>query len=153
MRRAQKIPLVSGTLYRNVAMLAVGLAVVVALGSGDRKDGQAIRLPAAKASERAAETSSQNPVSDGFDDTVQTAAPVQPSAAENSPAEIGSAGISAEQIGPAPAASGAPPPLPAGTILPGPRGQIANPAKPTPAQMRHLIEQSRIRSGASPGGD
>ncbi|MDP3905826.1 hypothetical protein [Novosphingobium sp.] len=133
MRRAPKIPLVSGTLYRKVAMLAVGLAVLVALfGSGDR-DGAAIQLPASRAPDRAAAAAGPDPQPGGFDETAELAEPAQPA-----PANTGSADA---------------PPLPPGTNLPGPAGQTAAAARPTPAQLRHLVEQSRIRSGAPAGGD
>lgn len=142
MRRAPKTPLVSGTLYRNVAILAVGLAVLVALfGSGDRDASDGIRVPVSGSPDRAAAVVPQGPEAVQFDETADVASPVQPGAAEIAPPDAGPG-----QVGPAP-------PLPAGTKLPAPRGQMAKPAAPTAAQIQHLIEQSRIRSGANPGGD
>lgn len=136
MRRAPKTPLVAGTLYRNVALLAVGLAVLMALFSGGGGQGgdPAIRLPVSKAPERAAMAESSSAAPARFDDSVEPVEPAQPSA-------------------PTAASPGEPPPLPDGTTLPGARAPKADPARPTPAQLRHLVEQSRMRSGANPGGD
>lgn len=133
MRRAPKTPLVSGTLYRNIALLAVGLAVLMALFSGGGEDsGTAISLPVAKPSMRAVAAA---PVAEParFDDSAEPAEPVAEQPKIGGPGEA--------------------PPLPDGTKLPGARAGAANPAQPTPAQLRHLVEQSRARSGANPGGD
>ena len=133
MCRAPKTPVVSGTLYRNVAILAVGLAVFMALfGSADPAD-----VPAAQTDRR-----------------VMAAAP-ETAASQPEPAAPVDDGESAEPAAEAVPAEGAAPPspLPEGAMQPGAAGRPANPARPTPAQLAHLIEQSRLRSGANPGGD
>ena len=134
MRRAPKTPLVSGSLYRNVAMLAVGLAVLFVLFGGDGASApDPVPAPVSKPASIAAPAPTANIAAAQFDETADVAEPAEPAA----PA----------------AAGGEAPPLPDGTTLPGTRGAQAAPARPTPAQLRHLVEQSRIRSGANPGGD
>ena len=138
MRRAPKTPVVSGTLYRNVAILAVGLAVFMALfGSADPAD-----VPAAQTDRRVMAAASETAASQA-----EPAAPVD----DGEPAELAAEAVPAEAV---PAEGAAPPsPLPEGAMQPGAAGRPANPARPTPAQLAHLIEQSRLRAGANPGGD
>lgn len=133
MRRAPKTPVVSGTLYRNVAILAVGLAVFMALfGSADPAD-----VPAAQTDRRVMAAAPETAASQA-----EPAAPVD----DGEPAEPAAEAVPAEGAAP-------PSPLPEGAMQPGAAGRPANPVRPTPAQLAHLIEQSRLRSGANPGGD
>lgn len=132
MRRAPRTPVVSGTLYRNVAMLIVGLALLAALFGGRHQP----EPPVAEPAKRAIGSSSEA--------TFRSAEPAQ---------LVGAAGEApdANQSGGEEASH--PPQQPAGEVPPDGAPRAANPARPTPAQLAHLIEQSRLRSGANPGGD
>lgn len=130
MRRAPKNQLVSGSLYRTVAMLAVGLAVLVALFGTANRDAASM-APSATAIKPAPPQSTSSMI-EPVDAPVESQEPGDP--------------VPDQGQGPDPAPHEA-----AGS--PGPDVRAAGPARPTPAQVAHLIEQSRIRSGANPGGD
>ena len=124
MRRAPKNQLVTGSLYRTVAMLAVGLAVLVALfGTGNRD--AASMAPSATAIKPAPPQAASSMI-EPVDAPVESQEPGDPVPDQGQHDSAGS---------------------------PGPDVRAAGPARPTPAQVAHLIEQSRIRSGANPGGD
>lgn len=136
MRRAPRSSLVSGQLYRNAAGIAVVLAVLAALASGDGPPAQ--QLPAAQTS---LATVKAGPAPLKRSDQADSRAVAEPvSDVDDSPVVADQPDVAA----PAPSAN--PVPQPAATVA---TGQ----ARPTPAQLRQLIEDSRRRSGAPPGGD
>ncbi len=129
MRRAPQTPVISGTLYRTIAMLVIGLAMLVALFGG----GNPVEAPAAEPTQHVADAVPDR--SAGFAAPADMADMAEVTSQSDSPEE------------------GAAMPLPEGDARPPGAARAPDPARPTPAQLAHLIEQSRLRSGANPGGD
>lgn len=135
MRRAPRSNPVSGTLYRNVALIALAAAVVVALANGD---GPEPAVPSA-----AQRRVWAPPV------------PQQRQAGPDAGPDAGRAEYSADdRAAPEDTDGDAAAPAPPATPMPQAAAtRAATGVKPTPEQLRQLIDDSRRRSGAHPGGD
>lgn len=131
MRRAPRSNPVPGTLYRNVALIALAAAVVVALASGDGP-------------EPAAPSAAQRRVW----------APPVPQQRQASPAADPAEYSADDQLPPEGTVGDAAAPAPPATPVPqAAASRAAAEVRPTPEQLRQLIDDSRRRSGAHPGGD
>lgn len=131
MRRAPRSNPVSGTLYRNVALIALAAAVVVALASGDGPE------PAVPSAAQRRDW-----------------APPVPQQRQAGPDAARAEYSADDRAAPEDTDGDAAAPVPPATPVPQAAAtRAATGVKPTPEQLRQLIDDSRRRSGAHPGGD